>query len=329
MCNLFLKEAIPVTEQNWAEDIQPVVSVFNWSYNHVNFIRQSIESILEQKTTFPIEIIIHDDASNDGTIDIIREYESKYPRLFRNIIQKENQWSQGKSVMDPLFKTPRGKYIALTHGDDYWTDPYKLQKQVDFLEKNDGYSACAHANFITDTLGAKKLKQFSMSDFIINTEDLINEELPFHTSSFLYKADLNTSFIQFYISFSKSISGDIIIFVLASKFGKIYYSQEPRSVYRRHIGGVTLSNNHLYDTKFLINRIIMWVLLKYQFNETKQQYFDPIIQRFIDQLKVRVKKTKFNDLLKNINFILFSNKLYFQKKIYIIYVILKSKIIFA
>ena len=76
MSNIFLNEAIPVTEQNWSDDVQPVVTVFNWSYNHVNFIRQSIESILQQKTTFHIEIIIHDDASNDGTIEIIREYES-------------------------------------------------------------------------------------------------------------------------------------------------------------------------------------------------------------------------------------------------------------
>jgi glycosyltransferase involved in cell wall biosynthesis len=137
-----LSAPVSVTEQVWTDDIMPVVSVFNWVYNHKEYIRESIESILMQQTTFPIEIIIHDDASNDGTKEIILEYQEKYPRLFRNILQEENQWSQGKSVMAPLITAPRGNYIALTHGDDYWTDPLKLQKQVDFLEENPTYTIC-------------------------------------------------------------------------------------------------------------------------------------------------------------------------------------------
>ena len=131
---------LQLTDQSWDDHLVPIVSVFNWVYNHKDYIRDSIESILFQKTNFPVEIIIHDDDSNDGTREIILEYETKYPKLFRNILQSENQFSQGKSVMNPLFEKPRGKYISLTHGDDYWTDPYKLQKQVDFLEVNEGFS---------------------------------------------------------------------------------------------------------------------------------------------------------------------------------------------
>ena len=138
-----------ITEQTWPEGTVPVVSVFSWSYNHVDFIRQSIDSILMQETTFPVEIIIHDDASTDGTTEIIREYESKHPQLFRNIIQKENQWSQGKSVMDPMFTAPRGEFIALTHGDDFWTDPMKLTKQVHLLESDPKIHLCFHPVDIT------------------------------------------------------------------------------------------------------------------------------------------------------------------------------------
>lgn len=88
---------------------------------------------MQQKTNFPIEVLIHDDASTDGTQDIIREYEKKYPNIVKPIYQKENQYSKGVKVsLVYNYSRARGKYIALCEGDDYWTDPYKLQKQVDF-----------------------------------------------------------------------------------------------------------------------------------------------------------------------------------------------------
>ena len=90
-----------------------------------------------QKTDFPFEILIHDDASTDGTADIIREYEAKYPDIIKPIYQTENQYSKGIKVSQ-VYQFPRakGKYIALCEGDDYWTDPYKLQKQVDFRSES-------------------------------------------------------------------------------------------------------------------------------------------------------------------------------------------------
>lgn len=97
-----------------------------------------------QKTTFPFEILIHDDASPDGTADIIREYEKKYPLLIKPIYQTENQYSQGKTSVSATWNFPsaKGKYIALCEGDDYWIDENKLQMQADFLEKNPEYGMC-------------------------------------------------------------------------------------------------------------------------------------------------------------------------------------------
>ena len=123
----------------------PLVSVFNWTYNQKDYIRDSIESILSQRTNFRVEIIIHDDASNDGTREIILEYQKKYPELFNNILQDENQWSNGNGVMSHLFDKPRGNYIALAHGDDCWTDTLKLYKQVKYLEENKDCSLSFHA----------------------------------------------------------------------------------------------------------------------------------------------------------------------------------------
>lgn len=115
----------------------PLVSICCIAYNHEKYIRQTIEGFLMQVTAFPIEILIHDDASLDNTANIIREYEEMHPELILPIYQKENQYSKGIKINATfLYPRARGKYIALCEGDDYWIDPYKLQKQVDILERN-------------------------------------------------------------------------------------------------------------------------------------------------------------------------------------------------
>ena len=114
-----------------------MVSICCTAYNHAPYIRQCLDGFVMQQTTFSFEILIHDDASTDDTADIIREYEKRYPHLIKPIYQKENQYSKGVKIMATYnFPRARGKYIAMCEGDDYWTDPLKLQKQVDLLEQN-------------------------------------------------------------------------------------------------------------------------------------------------------------------------------------------------
>jgi len=114
-----------------------LLSICCVTYNHAEYLRDTIEGFLLQKTDFPLEILIHDDASIDGTTEIIKEYERKYPDNFKPIFQKENQYSQGRGISATYqFPRARGKYIAICEGDDYWIDPHKLQKEVDFLENN-------------------------------------------------------------------------------------------------------------------------------------------------------------------------------------------------
>lgn len=233
MNDLFLKDAIPVTEQNWDDATAPLVSVFSWSYNHLDCISPSIDSILIQKTTFPIEIIIHDDASNDGTIDVIKEYEAKYPKLFRNIIQTENQWSQGKSVMDPLMTAPRGKYIALTHGDDYWTDPYKLQKQVDYLNVNEDAVLCFHPVKILMQDGLLR------DDFITKVPDnykrieVISAQGNFlHTPSVVFRNVIR----QFPDMIHETPIGDYFLQMLLAEHGEFHQLPDVMAVYRHGVG---------------------------------------------------------------------------------------------
>ena len=114
----------------------PLVSICCIAYNQQKYIRQALESFLMQRTDFNFEVIIHDDASTDGTTEIIREYESKFPGIIKPIFQTINKYqSEGLNFQFKyVFPKAKGKYITFCEGDDYWIDPLKLQKQVDFLE---------------------------------------------------------------------------------------------------------------------------------------------------------------------------------------------------
>src|SRR6187402_2860382 len=122
----------------------PLVSVCLITYNHKEYIVQAIESVLMQKTSFGWELIVADDYSTDGTRDILLEYQKQYPELITLILQEHNV-GPAKNWMT-LMEKPRTKYIAYFEGDDYWTDPLKLQKQVNVLEKNDELAIAAHGS---------------------------------------------------------------------------------------------------------------------------------------------------------------------------------------
>lgn len=124
---------------------KPLVSICCVTYNHAPFIRQCLDGFLMQQGV-DYEILIHDDCSTDGTTEIIKEYASKYPHLIFPLYETENQFCKlGRESMDFYnYRRAQGKYIAICEGDDYWTDPFKLQKQVDFMEAHPDYSVCFH-----------------------------------------------------------------------------------------------------------------------------------------------------------------------------------------
>ena len=121
---------------------EPLVSIVTITYNHEPYIRKCIEGVLMQQINFPIEFIIAEDCSTDGTLAICKEYAEKYPELIRLITSENNVGAIANERR--AMKAAKGKYIAFCEGDDYWTDSLKLQKQVDFLEKNLEYSVCFH-----------------------------------------------------------------------------------------------------------------------------------------------------------------------------------------
>lgn len=150
------------------------VSICCLTYNHEHYIEECLKGFLMQQTNFSFEILIHDDASTDNTLEIITNYEKKHPELFRVVKQNVNQFSQGiQPFFKFLFPIANGKYIAYCEGDDFWTDPLKLQKQVDFMEKNEHIQICStnynilRGDRLIKSLRKTKLQIFSQYDLIL------------------------------------------------------------------------------------------------------------------------------------------------------------------
>lgn len=129
------RKLLKIHEQKWPEGTKPLVTVRCITYNHAKYIEDAINSFLTQNTNFPVEICVYDDASNDGTSEILKEYQSKYPSIIKLSIAKENTFnnpSRGKIMME-FDKSFQGDYVAMCEGDDYWISDTKLQSQVNLM----------------------------------------------------------------------------------------------------------------------------------------------------------------------------------------------------
>lgn len=221
-----------------------IVSISCITYNHAPYIRQCLDGFLMQKTDFAFEVLIHDDASTDGTEEIIRKYEAKYPDIIKPLYEEENQWVKGRKG-SKTFNYPRakGKYIALCEGDDYWTDPLKLQKQVDFLEKNPDYSMCFHNARVTYENSQKESHLFKELETRTYTGEEILQEWTIPTASVLFRKES-----YFPLNNPNFLYGDIILFLSLAENGKIWGMDDVMCIYRKHEGGLILSNKRTPDS---------------------------------------------------------------------------------
>jgi glycosyltransferase involved in cell wall biosynthesis len=211
------------------------------TYNHEPFIAQAIEGALMQQTSFPFEIVIGEDDSRDKTRQIVKEYAQRYPdkiRLFlndrKNVIYINGR-PTGRWNFVNVLKQARGKYIALCDGDDYWTDPTKLQKQVAFLEANPEYSGAFHeTQAVLEDGTTKRYYGHDIADKLL-AEDTIALTSPFHTSSFVFRRDA----LEFPAWFSRVASGDMALFSIVAAHGPLGKVPGVMSVYRIQPGGIT------------------------------------------------------------------------------------------
>ena len=207
------------------------VSICCITYNQEKYIREAIESFLMQKTNFGYEIVIHDDASTDNTVAILKEYQQKHPDKVVLILEKENQYSKNpNSVLEIVFKKARGKYIAVCEGDDGFTDEMKLQKQYDIME-NGNYVMCSHNTDIMDESGELINRGKGRNKNIITIEDFLTNRGNMHTSSlFFRKKDVQ----QLPIFFKESLLGDLPLKLFLLNKGNCYMLNDYCFFYRKN-----------------------------------------------------------------------------------------------
>ena len=214
-----------------------MVTICCLAYNHESYIRQCLDGFLMQKTNFRFEAIVHDDASTDGTATIIREYADKYPNIIKPIFETENQYSKRDGSLRRILDAhTHGKYIAMCEGDDYWTDPYKLQKQVDFLESHPDYVMCSHRfnQYIQDKNLLEEEKDLTFQGADYDLKNLIGGKWLTQTLTVMYRRSALD--LKEYESYGMSM--DIILFYALLKNGKGYCFPDIMATYRLHGGGV-------------------------------------------------------------------------------------------
>lgn len=218
-----------MTEQCSKEPL--MVTIRCITYNHEPYIRQCLEGFVMQKTNFRFEAIVHDDASTDGTADIIREFADKYPDIIKPIFETENQYSKHDgSIRRIMDAHTHGKYVAICEGDDYWIDPLKLQKQVDFMEAHLEYTLCFHSAKVIGNSEYRTCCYTELREKDYSAIELFNNWI-IPTASVLYRNG-----IKIYTD-KRFIVGDNPIFLSCAKNGKIRcISNQPMSIYRQVTG---------------------------------------------------------------------------------------------
>lgn len=251
-----------------------LVSVSMITYNHEKFIAEAIEGVVMQKTTFPFELVIGEDCSTDNTRAICIEYQKKYPDIIRLRLPETNQGMMLNWINN--INSGQGKYIALCDGDDYWTDPYKLQKQVDFMEANPGFALCSHKAY---TLLCGVLDEnIEMERDVLTTEDLISKDWGLLTASILFRKDAHKTPDWYYTV----KNGDYALQLIVSLSGKIKFLPEYMAVYRQHLGGMSSTLKPLNQTAWMV--YLLHEFDKYTYHKYKKIVKDRIRRMYRIQI---------------------------------------------
>ena len=270
------------------------VSIICNTYNHEKFIAQALDGFVMQKTNFKFEVLVHDDASTDNTAEIIREYEQKYPDLIKPIYQTENQYSKKIPglISGIQYSRAAGKYIALCEGDDFWSSPYKLQKQYDALENNSDCVMCTVAVEETDEYGNRNGNRYPDIDIPsgkIDSEKMIElmtskHSYPFQTSGYFFRTDLAKEYHNNLPDFSKKAKvGDVPLMLYFMTKGNLYYIDESMSYYRRNPRSWSYENmkvnNIIRQCKTMQNHIDFYA----EFDKYSQYKYHKCINDYIER----------------------------------------------
>lgn len=210
-------------------------------YNHEPYLRDCLEGFVTQKTNFPFKAVVHDDCSTDGSAAIIREYAKKYPNIIEPIFETENQYSKKDGSLRRIMAAAtqgRSEYIAYCEGDDYWIDPYKLQKQVDYLDAHPDYTMCFSAcKILNEHSLYTSFQGENIQDRDYDSSELMkNWIVP--TASIMIRAAVALD-DRLTKPDSRKKNGDIIVVLTAADLGKVRGMSDVLTVYRVHPCGIT------------------------------------------------------------------------------------------
>lgn len=287
-----------------------LVAIHCFVYNHEPYLRDCFEGFVMQQTNFPFVAIVHDDASTDGSAAIIREYEEKYPHIFKPIYETENQYSKRDGSLDRIMNAAidatGAKYVAMCEGDDYWTDPLKLQKQVDFMEANPEYVLCCH-----------RYKIYNQNDGTWD-KDYIHQLFEISPNGFSFSNQEN-----FKVWITKTLTllirqdalrkmpsrkgfkywRDVHMNYYLLKQGKGFCMPLEGSVYRRHQGGIFSALQLTKQRR--IGMKIWYELLKYnQDDEILVTFYKNQHNNYRDYIRSRIHNRETKDLVVDIRTLL-------------------------
>lgn len=266
----------------------PLLSICFITYNHENFLGDALKGFASQQVNFPIEIIIYDDFSTDATRHLLLEFKKTSPFPVTLLLPDENKYSKGERIFPKTFEVATGKYLALCEGDDYWTDPLKLQKQVDFLEANSDYNICFHkVNILNQETGE------IIPDTIRDTPETTDiTELArgnyIHTASVVLRNNFKLP-----DWFRETFIGDWSLYMIMVADKKIKKLEEVMAVYRVHNTSMWSSKPSEFIKKNTLKSVILVYENAHLPEEVKGILHNRIHrkkQTFLQRFKKRAKK---------------------------------------
>ncbi len=233
---------------------RPVLTICCITYNHERFIAQALESFLAQRTDFPVEILVHDDHSTDDTANIVRRFQAAHPGRIRAVLREQNQYALGRRIMPMFAEWVESEFIAVCEGDDYWTDPEKLQLQVDYLRAHPGASGCFHDAVVVDDAGkvieqsyfSSERDRFTQRDVLA---DLLSRE---PTCSLVFRAAaMGRPLPAWYLRRPSDLQLDLLV----TEHGELHFLRHNMAAYRRHSTGSWTSTRSASRISELILRL--------------------------------------------------------------------------
>lgn len=302
--------------KNWKKEYtSPVVSVVCITYNQEDYISSALDGFLKQKTDFPFEVLVHDDASTDRTAQIVKSYERKYPKIVKGVYEKKNQYSQGRDILlDIMLPKISGQYVATCEGDDYWESANKLQRSFDYLSTHPKCSMVSHP---TDMYVGESTERRHYSPAFLNrggvlrSATLIIHNDLIHTSSHFYRKTFLTKNLSMFQRMEKlGVVYDVVYVMMAVTEGYVYLLSNVFSVYRyraKNSWSLMVADN---DEKLIEATKVQYYCAKLINRYRKYQYNEAFLERnrraAFEVYKLRgnlrqLRKNKYRDLYRKMD----------------------------